>query len=382
MARKVIYLSYIRLSDRVSRDWYINYLIEKRVEVEYWDITNAVRERIEERHSILTGYLRSFECLDELDARLATPENRDAVYVLLISYEVRLLPVFRLLAKYNCKTVRLVWGAMPVTRVSAERKLLKLLFTPSLLAKKVIGRIALMAAETLRLVNPTDVVFAAGRVCVSGQRFAVKVVPVNLVDYDHFVRVRSLVRFFQDVRYAVFLDTNLPYQSDLKFCGLSALSPSKYYASLNRFFSLLEAEYKIKIVIAAHPKSDYGPEVFEKRSIFRGVTPELVRDADFVISQTSTALSYAVLNLKPVVFVYTDEMSALYEKTVMKQLQDIASYLDSPLVNIDAIEGVTDIPLETCNRKRYESYKYSFLTSSESEYSTTQEIFFNELNAM
>ena len=121
----------------------------------------------------------------------------------------------------------------------------------------------------------------------------------------------------------VFLDINLPYHSDLAFCGRPQIDPVAYYRSLNRFFGLLEREYGIEVIIAAHPRADYDRTTFEGRQIFRLVTAELVRDAEFVLSHTSTAMSYAVLNAKPLIFIYTDAMAAVYQRLFIREMRTL-----------------------------------------------------------
>ena len=240
----------------------------------------------------------------------------------------------------------------------------------------------MIASIKFGLLKPVDIVFAAGEVLVKNQRFAAKVVPINFVDYDNFMRLRSGKRVVRDSPYAVFLDTNLPYQVDLGVLGLPTLNPQNYYFSLNRFFDLVESQCSVTVVIAAHPKSNYGTDTFNGRACVRDLTPELVRDAEFVITQTSTALSYAILNLKPAIFIYTDDMVSLYAETFMRQLHDISGYLDAPLVNIDQLTAGSRIIIKAPNKERYECYKYDFLTTYESESTTTREIFFNALSVM
>jgi hypothetical protein len=145
---------------------------------------------------------------------------------------------------------------------------------------------------------------------------------------------------------------------------------------------LLEREYGIRVVIAAHPKANYDAAVFEGRPMHRLVTAELVRDAEFVLSHTSTALSYAVLNLKPLIFIFTDEMAAAYRDTIIREMQCYASYLDVPICNIDAIARGAQVTIASVNPERYAKYKYNFLTTHESEQTSTDEVFLRELRAL
>jgi hypothetical protein len=384
MNRKLIYLSFIRLTDKVSRDWYIDYCIERGAVVEYWDIVSLVREEHQETGTLDVGYLRYINTYDEFESLIQQPENQDAVYVMLITYSGRSSKPFRLLTKYNCKMIFLSWGAMPTTAsVSRFRRTVYRLFSnPINFIKTAANLILSCTYRKLNLVRKFDIVFAAGSALTSVDQYAKKTVHFNLCDFDHYRRINVVNDRLVQGKYAVFLDINLPYQSDLANIGLPAVTPASYFNSLNRFFNLLEDAYGIKVVIAAHPKAAYSNTEYNQREIHRLVTAELVKDSEFVITHTSTALSYAVLNYKPSLFIYTDEMAEIYKNTVMVEIVGLASYLNAALYNVDELTDGNQINIQQPNRERYEHYKYSFLTTPESENLMSAEIFWREIIAL
>lgn len=378
---KVIYVSFGRLTDKFARDWYIDYLIGKGVSVEYWDIVAVLREAHSERGALNPSYLLEFRTFADIEAALQRPENRNAIYVMLITYAGRFTRIFRLLSKYDCRMVTFAWGALPRDPVFKWRKAAAWLLRPHLVVKELVSRFKANSLRRLNLVKPFEITFAAGSVSMASAGHAVKVVAVNYFDYDHYLQVltaagRSLVAG----RYAVFLDINLPHHSDLGFLGYRRIDPSTYYRSLNRFFDLLEREHGIEIVIAAHPRADYDDTKFEGRRIFRLLTAELVKDAEFVISHTSTAMSYAVLNLKPIVFIYTDDMAARYEREFVREIRCYAEYLNASICNVDEVKEARQLVLKPADASRYQRYKYNFLTSPQSEGTPTQEIFWRQIS--
>jgi hypothetical protein len=382
MKRKIIFVCFGRLTDKMARDWYIDYLIEKGMVVEYWDIVSLVREEHSERGAQNPGYLFVLRTFAELEMMLRKPENRDAFYMMLITYAGRFTKVFRLLSRYDCRMLNFAWGALPRDPVYKWRKVVAWLSSPYLCAKEIVNRTMATAFRRLKLVKPFEIAFVAGGVLLNADNFAAKVVPINYFDYDHYIKAsRYEGRPLVTGSYAVFLDINLPYHSDLAFNGISQIDPIVYYRSLNRFFSLLEREHGIKVVIAAHPRADYSDTTFDGRQIFRLVTAELVKDAQFVLSHTSTAMSYAVLNAKPIVFIYTAEMATAFKRKFIREMQTYADRLDAPLYNIDEITGAHQVSLSQVNLGRYERYKYDFLISRQSEGTPTQEIFLRELGA-
>jgi hypothetical protein len=382
MNRKVIYVSYSHLCEKTERDWYINDLCVKNVTVEYWDLLPLLIGEVCEFDSKNADYLRIPKTYEALESMLRIPENRNAYFIMLITYEGRTVKLYRLLSKYNARMLFIAWAAFPGERSGRCYQVLHgVLSNPLKLAGKMLNQMKATAYRRFKIVKQFEVVFAAGQALVTSNQYAARVVPINLIDYDHYVRVQSSEVRVVKGRYAVFLDIDLACQSDLKICDLQPIDPFNYYQSLNRFFELLEVKFGIKVVVAAHPKADYSLETFHGREIYRGLTPELVKDAEFVISHHSASLSYAVLNRKPLIIIYTNEMKRLYDHTVVMRLhRSIASYLDVAIYNIDEIEQVDQVEIKEVNQKNYDNYKYNYLTTHESEHTTTQEIFSNEIS--
>jgi len=379
--KKIIYISFARLTDRVLCDYHIDYLIEKGMSVEYWDIVPMVFKENSDAGMKTTDYLRILRSFNELESMLRLPENNEALYITKIGCIGRFTKIFRMLTKYDCRVVYLAVGARPDLVRPVWWKVLNHLCNPLRLSKMICDIVKVRLYRKLKLVKPFDIIFAAGSVMMSNDRYAAKVVPINLVDYDNYVRAGFKTGKIVSGSYAVYLDTYMPYHNDNQILGRKAVNSQRYYQSLNNFFSLLEKEYGVKVVIAAHPTAEYGAEVFGGRETYRLLTAELVKDADFVLADCSTSVSYAVLNKKPIIFIYTDEMLALYKETIMRLLKALSSYLGSPVYNIDKITRGQQIMVKDINIKCYEEYKYKYLTTPESEHTTTQEILLREINA-
>lgn len=379
---KVIYVSVVRLTDKMAADWHIDYLIERGVTVEYWDIVSLVREEHSERGALNPAWLHCLRSFDELETKLLLPDNRDAFYVMLLSYAGRLTRVFRLLSKHDCRMLQFAAGSLPRDPAYKWRKIAAWVTSPHRLAGEIFSRLKASALRGLKLVKPFTITFAAGDLAVNGDSYAARVVPINFFDYDYYLKAKRrgggpLVKG----RYAVFLDSNLPYHSDLTFVGYQHIDSAPYYRSLNRFFALLERAYGIKVVIAAHPRADYDAATFEGREMHRLVTAELVRDAEFVLSHTSTSMSLAVLNSKPIIFIYTAGMAAAYAHSYLRQMHCFADCLGAPIYNVDAITDARMVCVERVNATLYERYKYDFLTSHASENTSTEEIVWRAIHA-
>lgn len=382
MKKKVIYVSSSRLTDIMSRFFYIDYLVEKGITVEYWDVVSLLRGEFDEPNAKYADYLRTLRTYSEVEAMLRLPGNRDAIYVMGVSYYGRTTKIFRLLSKYNYPMLFITWGYPPTGRNPNLSRALSSFSNPLRLAKKIFSKAKAIAYRKLKLVKPFDIAFAAGQVLMTKDLYASKMVPINMPDYDQYREVKLKTERLIGGCYAVFLDEYLPHHSDLEIVGQQAVKPIDYYASVNRFFELLEIKYGIEIVIAAHPKAHYSTNPFHDRKIYYLRTHELVRDADFVITHASASISYAVLNHKPIIFIYTNEMLALYSDTFVRHANNFANYLDAAIYNVDKLTQGDQIIIRAVNSVCYENYKYNYITTRVSEHTTTQEIFWHEINAL
>jgi hypothetical protein len=379
VTRTVIYVSMARLTDKLGRDWYIDYLLERGVPVEYWDVVSLLREEYSERGAKNPNYLHVVRSYDELETRLREAQKRDVLYVMLIPYIGQFTRIFRIFSKYDCRMLFIAWGAMPRAPTLASRRIASVLANPWWYAREIFYMGRAHVLRKLKLIKPFAIVFAAGEALTARDHYAAKVVAINLCDYDNYIKARGRRGRLVEGRYAVFLDINLPYHSDLVSSGYPLIDPVAYYKSLNRFFGLLEQEHGVTVVIAAHPKADYDATTFNGRQIHRLVTAELVKDADLVVCHTSTALSYAVLNAKPLVFVYTNAMADVYKNTLIRRMSCEADYLGSSIFNGDQITRGAQIAIAGVNLRLYERYKYSFLTTPESEQISSQDVFLREI---
>jgi hypothetical protein len=381
VSKKVIYVSWVKLTDKYARDYFLDHLIQNGVEVEFWDIVALTREPHNEVGELDVNYLRVLQSYRDFENLVKRKENIYAVYVMLITLDWNVRLVYQLLSKYRCKTVFLSWGMMPATAGPILRRAVtKLIKEPFDFFRLLIDTVCLISYKKLGLIKPFDLVFTVGSVLSECDQFAKKTIKLNLIDYEHYIHSKESDNSFAHEKYAVFLDINLPYQSDFGLSDKKAVNPHDYYRSLNRFFTLLEEQYGVKIIIAAHPKTNPNTIVFGGREIYRLCTAEVVKDAEFVITHHSTALSYAVLNIKPCMFIYTNEMEVLYSNDRVRQIKLFASYLDASVYNIDKLKTRDKIFMKQPNQIRYDDYKYSFVTSKESENSSSKDIFLKEVN--
>lgn len=180
----------------------------------------------------------------------------------------------------------------------------------------------------------------------------------HALDYDLYLAARDRR---VERRVAVFLDEFVPFHPDYGYMGVAPPdSADHYYSVLRTLFDQVERSRGVQVVIAAHPRSNYEErtDYFGGRLTERGRTVELVRDADLVLAHTSTAINFAVLFEKPVIFVTTRGLRESYEGPI---IEETASLLGKRVYDLDE-EPAVDWDRElAADRARYESFRHRYI---------------------
>ncbi len=167
------------------------------------------------------------------------------------------------------------------------------------------------------------------------------------------------------VRRAVLLEDNGPlFAGDEVQIGTKHFETSaEWYPALSSFLNQLELATGVIVEIAGHYKSAHPPtpDYYGNRNVYYGVTNTLVKHCEFVITKSSTAISYAVLNQKPVLFIYSSE--ANLNSVEMLDASKMASILGTKHVNIDQPPW-NFAQLLQVNNAGYEAYEKACLTSA------------------
>ena len=174
MSAKVIYVSIMRLTARVASHWFVDYLVDHGVDVEYWDVLEALRDGHAETGSIERQYLRRFRSLEEVDVALGLPENSGALYVMLIAYTGHFTNIYTLLSKHAARMAMITWGVLPTNPAPPWKKILERYSSPVWLATTAFYMVKARLWRKLRLVNPFVLHFAAGRIALQSEPDAVR----------------------------------------------------------------------------------------------------------------------------------------------------------------------------------------------------------------
>lgn len=165
-------------------------------------------------------------------------------------------------------------------------------------------------------------------------------------------------------KYCLFIDQNIVYHPDVVNSGMPQLTPGSYFDKMNCFFSKIEDSLGLKVVIAAHPTSDYTEGQFGNRPIITGKTNELAKYADCIIVHYSTAFYYGLIYNKPIIFLTSNEICEKWTRHHCL-IQTLAEMLNCTSINIDRI----DVPIFNLryDRQCYKDFLYNYITTPEGE---------------
>jgi hypothetical protein len=187
-----------------------------------------------------------------------------------------------------------------------------------------------------------------------------KYLQCHAFDYDLFLDERD--KKHQNSNEIVFLDEYIPFHSDHVYNNVPfPESANLYYPKLKRFFDDVEKQLGKPVVIAAHPRSDYKnkPCLFGNRRVVYGKTTELVHNSEFVISHCSTSLNFAVLFLKPILFITDTELDKSYMNPTIRSMAN--SFGKKP-INIDQLSKNINWNKELkINKSKYRQYKMKYI---------------------
>lgn len=351
---KVIFIVPTPFEKRDFKRFGIEILIDQGFSVEVWDLsalTSPIRfQNIQSKEELYRcdGYT-AFTTVDSAKKSLKAMKHGEVVLCSL-GYEYENLVYWKAISQSQA------WvGTRMMAPLPNQDPLAKKVAAHQLIARKLWSFIRNPAKGGLFLFRNTppwfwgvrryDFVLASGRRCMEHRRLLgpkTQVVWLHSLDYETYLEEQVQIKTSEKSGYGVFLDQNTPFHPDYAHLGVSPpCTPEQYYPPLRAFFDRIEKYLGKPIVIAAHPRAKYSPSdgYFGHREMIQGQTPSLVRNADFVISHFSTALSHAILLNKPVIFASYEFQSARHEGAAIRAMAHALGksvyILDGPAFEMD-----------------------------------------------
>ena len=237
----------------------------------------------------------------------------------------------------------------------------------SILIKRLFNRITRIFLNPfiLRLNNPYIVLQTGHRFSSWSSIFARKVIRIASNDYHQFnsTEICTGVDTPDFTNTAVFVDDCLTESLDWQIMGTEApINKDAYFKAINSLFDRIESQFNVKVVIAGHPNTHENlsyERKFMGRHVLYSNTSTLVKDADFVLIHTSTAVSFAVLARKPIITMTSDD---IIKTNIGRGVKAMTFSLGTTLLNIDFPPD--QISMARVNASKYRRYTHRYLKSS------------------
>ena len=200
-----------------------------------------------------------------------------------------------------------------------------------------------------------------------------EIVKVNSDDYDNALSLKGSNPLINS-DYILFLDEYLPLHPDTLLFKIKNVTVNQYYPELNKYFDLVEKQYGMPVVIAAHPKAIRykNEDFFNGRKVFFDKTSQLTEHAHFVLAHDTTSINYAVSFNKKLHFITSSNIFHNINM-VHRNVVNFSDFLGCNRQWFDKSEPVNLI--DKLPKTNYSKYKYEFQTSLETENRLTKDIF-------
>jgi hypothetical protein len=247
-------------------------------------------------------------------------------------------------------------------------------------------------------VRATDLILVAGaetlniyrKIIIIGEKTEVLHAPSN--DYNIFIE-NGCPKFNKEAK-AVYLDPGI---TNIRGDDLTleeddvlnipehpgGVNKEKQCSNLRTFFNKVEEETECIVNIAAHPGYDgcSYPEEFGKRLTIVNKTMEMVGRSTFIMAHSSTAVCFAVIFRKPIIFLTLNpEEELVREKD--HGIEQMASWFGKIPIDIDHLIDVDWDKELKINEDLYLNYKNSFLLAKGTEEINSWQIVANRLKLM
>lgn len=375
--KRIIFLTRTTFNYRDFQRFGVELLQQSGFTIEFWDTTPVLDPATYRQYQPPDPYkfdgLRVFYEKDVLLKEISNLAS-DTFVIDTVHFEYKNLDFYQALSKSKAEYAVIMANALPVASLQnrkyslvsiLQRKTKTFLKNP----KEVLWRKKILPHLPIRLfgVKPAKIILAGGEKSLT-YHFPVnrntEILWIHSFDYDLYLEKAE--NKLIDSTTAVFLDEYLPFHpDDLSNPKFFKIDPMKYYTCLNSFFDRIERELSLKVIIAAHPKALYEnmPNIFHGRRCIRGQTIGLVKTCRLVLTHASTAISFAVLLNKPLVFINS---TGLDKSPTDMLIRTMANYFGKAPIFMDSTNKIDWEQQLMINLELYKKYRREYIKTEQS----------------
>jgi hypothetical protein len=380
--KKVIFLLESPFSKRDFERYGIEILKTHGFLIEIWDLSPFLNPEFYNNYIqtdlLKTTYCKLLKSKTEINNLLLKLKRSDII-MSLIPVNKRSIFIFYFLSLNKINFGFSFVNTIPVSLnpLSLRNRFFNLITNPKLLIDRILNLVSFNKSFKL---YPNYII-------VGGKRSLDLVEKKNLItekttiikthtrDYDIFLKNKNIKSSFYE-NFIVFLDEFAPYHPDsLFFANEPDCYPETYYPDINRFFSNIEMKTKLKVVISAHPRSNYNKigNPYDGRKIIYNETPNLVKNSKLVLVHASTSVNFAILFKKPLISIN----SSKYSKSYQHSINVLSNELSINSYDISKKSKTNFLKDFDFNQKTYNNYKELYIKTRDSENLNQWDIFSN-----
>jgi hypothetical protein len=371
--QRIILLTQFPFTRRDYDRFGVEVLMQNGFDVAVWDCTPMVNPHVCAGHAVEPPLCRDTVVFHEKGGfvRALRGLSKQDIIISLVLFDVQSWWIYRVMSAsvaeyaFFCANAAPSIGAVKVPGVQKLAKIFKL-FEPGAWARlfrKLFPRIPLVFLG----VKPARFVLLGGEKSLAyhiPHNVHTEKIWAHTLDYDIYLKERAAP--IVEKKTAVFIDEYFPFHPDWAYWGVApSITAAAYYPALNRFFDLFEKTCGMSVVIAAHPRSKYEdhPDYFNGRPWMRGRTAQLIRDSTVVLVHYSTALCFANVYDKPVIFLTDRELEAGNQRFFINAM---AEWFGKKSIRVDCDSPVDWDAEMTIDRVKYRAYRQAYIKTSQS----------------
>lgn len=319
----------------------------------YWSLSPILLSRKRDPHTDHSLNHAYFYSYDELKKAIYELENKSYHVFVYLPVSAKNLEIQKLLKKNAIQFFKIDYNSS-ISNFTVQNSSVAAKISYFNSPKKIVALLQFKLLQKLYAQEKFDVInFRTGKQAIADYS-------LTFDDYWTYEEIKNNPRVVED-DYILFLDVFLPLHIDFKVRKLSTIDPDVYFKKLTAFFKRVERQFKMPVVIAAHPKSNYTDQ-FTDFKIIKNKTAQLVKDASLILNHHSSTISYVTLFKKPVIYIYTNEFldKTLHLHDILLRMKFQSNFFKTALVNI---EDGGDLEIPVVHLESYQQFVTNYLKS-------------------
>ena len=385
--KRIAFFAESKLINTQKVRWGLSYFLKKKIQIKIFNIAPITRpeyfkkylppKRIEfPKEVILTNEKQAIDAIRNIDSKTFVFLN--------IAKSIKTKFIFDEIEKKDIKYAYVKTGNMP----EKSRTIFEIIKISFLFPIATIKRILSKYKDLNNSGKKPKYVFCAGRKHYSDSKKKFKnskIIKIPSFDCDEKIAIskKRLNLFKNSKDYAVYLDMGYNHPDELyprgkAFPPEGAHEYNVWYNPLNNFFKNFISCTNLDLKIAAHPRPKYKKNSIKFGKIYFNKTIELISKCKIVLLHRSTALHFAILFQKPLMFLIADN----HTSTTKRWTNNLADFFNKKPINMSDVNFSKEIFDKEMkfNKKIYSDFKKDFIVDIKNPNKASYEIIFNSIN--